>query len=104
MLALSLSGRLVTDIQQVEWLTVHPLMAVTVCLYLLPVEGSVLCLYPLGLGGEGENHLGLQAKGQLLVVLLLCTVTWSLAVLVLGKQVGRSLHQQLRGDGRKIGF
>lgn len=79
-----------------------PTEGCTACSYLLPVEGSVLCLYPLGLGGEGENHLGLQAKGQLLVVLLLCTVTWSLAVLVLGKQVGFSLHQQLRGDGRKL--
>lgn len=63
--------------------------------YLLPVEGSVLCLYPLGLRGKGENHLGLQAQGQLLVVLLLCTVTWSLAVLILSKQVGLSLHQKL---------
>lgn len=65
-------------------------------LYLLPVEGGVLCLDPLSLRGEGENHLGLQAQGQLLMVLLLCTVTWSLAVLILGKQVGLSLHQQLR--------
>lgn len=64
-------------------------------LYLLPVEGGVLCLDPLGLRGEGENHLGLQAQGQLLMVLLFCTVTWSLAVLILGKQVGPSLYQQL---------
>lgn len=64
-------------------------------LYLSSVEGCVLCLYTLCLGGKREDHLRLQAQGQLLVVLLLCTVTWSLAVFVLRKQVRFSLHQGL---------
>lgn len=81
---------------------VFPTEGSGVRLYLLPVEGSILCLDPLGLRGEGENHLGLQAQGQLLMVLLLCTVTWSLAVVILGKQVGPSLHQQLSKNRSKI--
>ena len=64
-------------------------------LYLSSVKGCVLCLYTLGLGGQREDHLRLQAEGQLLVVLLLCTVTWSLVLFVLCKQIRFSLHQEL---------
>lgn len=66
-----------------------------VCLYLSSVKGCVFCLYTLRLRDKGEDHLRLQAQGQLLVVLLLCTVTWSLAVFILCKQVCVSLHQKL---------
>lgn len=45
-----------------------------------------------------EDHLRLQAEGQLLVVLLLCTVTWSLAIFILGKQVRSSLQQELKKE------
>lgn len=66
-------------------------------LYLSSVKGCVLCLYTLCLGGKREDHLWLQAQGQILVVLLLCTVTWSLAVFVLRKKVRFFLHQELWG-------
>lgn len=69
-----------------------------VILYLSSVKGCVLCLYTLCLGGKREDHLRLQAEGQLLVVLLLCTVTWSLAIFILGKQVRSSLQQELKKE------
>lgn len=81
------------------WLTESwkPSASWYVSLYLSSVKSCVLCLYTLCLRGKREDHLWLQAQGQLLVVLLLCTVTWSLAVFVLRKQVRFSLHQKLSG-------
>lgn len=74
----------------------HQLWVEHLRLYLSSIKGRVFRLYTLRLGDEGEDHLRLQAQGQLLVVLLLGTVTWSLAVFVLCKQVCVSLHQKLR--------
>ena len=72
-------------------------------LYLSAVECCILCLNALCFGGQGEDHLGLQAEGQILVVLLLSTVAWCLAVLVLRKQVCISLHQELHDGVENIG-
>lgn len=80
----------------------HQLWVEHLRVYLSSIKGRVFRLYTLRLGDEGEDHLRLQAQGQLLVVLLLGTVAWSLAVFILCKQVCVSLHQKLRqGKARK---
>lgn len=68
--------------------------------YLSSIKSRVFRLDALRLGNKGEDHLRLQAQGQLLVVLLLCTVTWSLAVFILCKQVGVSLHKKLSREDK----
>ena len=75
------------------------LLGVGVLWYLSAVQGCVLGLDALCFGGQAEDHLGLQAERQVLVVLLLCTVAGRLAVLVLRKQVRVSLHQELQSIG-----